>query len=276
MKLNEFYKIADMLAPKTRSDEYCAHYGAYDNSGILVDTGEEIQSVVFSLDLTFQAIEKALEQKANLIVTHHPAIYGKISDIRVQDFSPLGEKLVQCIKNGISVIAMHLNLDCVEGGIDESLQEGISLSANGGIDGAGTRLIEKATIMHPLERGGYGRAYEVAETTLKKLVCGMQTTFQSKRILFYGEEDKKIKKVASFCGSGTDEETVEFAVREGADAIVSSDFKHHIIELAVEKGLSVIALTHYASENYGFEKYYEKIRRQTSVPCIFVTQNELL
>ena len=106
MKLCEFYKIANELAPKTLSDEYCEKYDAYDNSGVLIDVGEEITGVLFSLDLTFAAIEEAIEKKANLIVTHHPAIYGKIDGIRAGDFKPLGEKLVLALKKGISVIAM--------------------------------------------------------------------------------------------------------------------------------------------------------------------------
>lgn len=276
MKLSEFYKILDTVAPKSISDEYCAKYGAYDNSGVLVDTGEEIRGAVFSLDLNFKAIDEAIKQNANLIVTHHPAIYGKISDIRACDFSPLGEKLVKCIKHGISVIAMHLNLDCAKGGIDESLQEGIILASKNEKAGAGTGSIVETAIMHTVENGGYGRAYGVAETTLSSLVCGMQTVFESNRIIYFGEGNKRVSRVASFCGSGADEESVAFAVRTGADTVVSSDFKHHVISLAMEKGLSVIALTHYASENYGLEKYYEKIRRQVNVPCAFVTQYELL
>ena len=85
-----------------------------------------------------------------------------------------------------------------------------------------------------------------------------------------------MKRVASFCGGGADEEAVEFAVRNGAQAMISSDFKHHVLGLALEKGLAVIALTHYASENYGFEKYYEKLRRQVDIPCVYHTDQELL
>ena len=57
---------------------------------------------------------------------------------------------------------------------------------------------------------------------------------------------------------------------------MSSDFKHHILTLASETGLAVVQLTHYASENYGFEKYYRKIRGQAGVPCVFHTDEELL
>ena len=56
MKLIDFYKILDGVAPKRISDEFCAKVGAYDNSGILVDTGEDVKKALFSLDLTWTAI----------------------------------------------------------------------------------------------------------------------------------------------------------------------------------------------------------------------------
>lgn len=270
MKLCEFYKIANEIAPKALSDEYCEKYGAYDNSGILVDAGEEITGVLFSLDLSFAAIEKAIQNKANLIVTHHPAIYGKIDGIRVGDFEPLGEKLVVALKNGISVISMHLNLDAATGGIDESLAQGICLSV-----GAGTRSPQNVGVMHPLSLGGYGRAYDVEKTPLDRLIENIKKTFKTERVCVYGKK-KEIERVASFCGSGADGESVAFAYEQGADAIISSDFKHHVITLALEKNLTVIALTHYASENYGFEKYYQKIRQSIALPCAYHTDEILL
>ncbi len=270
MKLCEIYKIADALAPKALSDEYCQKFGAYDNSGVLVDAGEEITGVLCSLDLSFAAIDAAIRNKANVIITHHPAIYGKIGEIQAGAFEPLGEKLVKALKNGISVISMHLNLDCAKGGIDECLAQGICRSA-----GAGTHSFENFSVMHPLSEGGYGRAYDLPATTLSTLVGNMKKVFSTQRIESY-ERKKEIKRVASFCGAGADEAAVKFAAEQGADAIVSSDFKHHVITLAIERGLSVVALTHYASENYGFEQYYQKIRAGIPLPCVYHTDRELL
>ena len=248
MKLSEIYKIADELAPKKHSDEYCARYGAYDNSGVQVDTGEDIKSVVFSLDLSFSAIDKAIETGANLIITHHPAIYGKMDGVRVGDFSPLGEKLVRCIKHGISVVSMHLNLDSSIGGTDECLQQGVLFACGSETTGAGMR----SSIMHPLENGGYGRVYAIKETSLLDIEEGIKKVFKTQRVLVYGNKENKMGKVASFCGAGADEDAVAFAVREGAQLLVSSDIKHHVLSLALEKGLCVLSITHYASENYGF------------------------
>ncbi len=270
--LQEVYKIADKLAPKALSDEYCALYGAYDNSGVLVDTGEKIEKILFSLDLSRAAVEKAIKKGAKLVVTHHPAIYGKIDAIRSGDFDPLGEKLVECIKNGVSVISMHLNLDAAPGGIDESLMGAVIYAAGGrpeDWDGG-------AAIMHPLSAGGYGRVCDVPETSLGFLAEALKNILPACRLAVYGESGNPVRRAASFCGAGADEEAVRFAWEHGADAIISADFKHHILALAAEKGLAVIQPTHYASENYGFEIYCQKIRERVDVPCVMHTDAALL
>ena len=118
--------------------------------------------------------------------------------------------------------------------------------------------------------------YDVEQTTLCDLVDNMKNIFRTQRILSYGAADKKITRAASFCGAGGDEAGVAFAKKQNADVIVSADFKHHVLTWAVESGLAVIVLTHYASENYGFEKYCKKIRQQAKIPCAFHTDTELL
>ena len=130
--------------------------------------------------------------------------------------------------------------------------------------------------MHNLNDGNYGRVYDINACTLGELAAGMKGIFSTARLLIYGKQDKAVRRVASFCGAGADEESVLFAKKNGADVIVSSDFKHHVITSAMEMGLSVIALTHYASENYGFKNYYEKIRQRVNVPCVFHTDEEWL
>ena len=271
MKLSEIYKIADEIAPKRLSDEYCRAAGAYDNSGLLVEACEEVKGILFSLDLTNAAIDEAIANGCNLIITHHPVIYGKIDHICLGDKTLLGEKLVRCIREGISVISMHLNLDVAKDGIDESLMQGILLAA-GETAGAGMRSI---AIQHPVEDSGYGRVYDINGVALGKLADGMKKVFSTERVLVYGDENRMLTRVASFCGAGVDEHTVLFAVEQGAQVLISADFKHHLLQLLTEKGLSVLILTHYASEQYGFEKYYKKIREQVELPCVYHKENNL-
>ena len=42
MQLKNVYEAIDALAPFALSGEYCDTYGAHDNSGIILDCGEEV------------------------------------------------------------------------------------------------------------------------------------------------------------------------------------------------------------------------------------------
>jgi dinuclear metal center YbgI/SA1388 family protein len=243
VKLHDVYDRLQAFAPKALSDEYCQKYGAYDNSGILLDHGGEVKKILFALDFSAAALDKAEEVGANLIVTHHPAIYAKIGNILSSD--PQGQNLQRAIAKGISVISMHLNFDCAAGGIDEWLMRGI-----GGKEGKVMGLLSQTC--------GYGRVYDVPVQRADALAEEVKTTFSAKRVLCYGEE-RKVKRVASFCGAGASEEAIVWAKENNADCVVSSDFKHHILTMAAERGMSVIVLTHYAAEIYGFEKIYRQL-----------------
>lgn len=254
MQLKEIHDLADGLAPFALSDEYCARYGAYDNSGILADCGREVCGVLFSLDLSSAAVEKAKQVGANVIFTHHPAIYSPIKAL------PADSPLMKAVSAGISVISAHLNLDCAQGGIDESL-----MCALGG---------QECAVMHPLTGGGYGRVYPV-QTDTQALLATIKDKISAQRIVVYGT-NRPISRIASFCGAGLDEGTLAFAKAQGADVLVSSDAKHHLIAQAIEQGMDVILLTHYAAENYGFQLFYEKMKKGLNVPCEYFTDGRLL
>ena len=257
MKLQDVYRLADGIAPFALSGEYREKFGHYDNSGIILDCGEQITGVLFSLDLSGRAVEAAKKSGANCIFTHHPAIYMPIGSLTEHE----GRHVLACAKAHISVISAHLNLDAAEGGIDESLMHGLG----------GRKAI---AAMDALCGGAYGRVYDIAKTPLDEFANRVKATFHTERVIAYGE--KPVGRIASFCGAGFDEGAVGFALKNGADTVVSSDGKHHVITEAAERGLNVVLLTHYAAENYGFEKFYEKMKACLEVPCDFFTDDRLL
>lgn len=274
MKLSEIYAVLDKVAPKRLSDEYCRLYDAYDNSGVLVDTGAEIEKILFTLDLTHAALEEAKSIGAGLIVTHHPVIYGGKKCLTQEE--PMDKALMECIQFGISVISMHLNVDVAKGGIDESLCEAVIQAAAEASDNKTTTKRKKVVeLMHPLQEGGYGRAYAVDECILHELSQALQKRLGCQRTHVYGTKET-VKKVVSCCGAGADEEAVAFAQKVGADVLVSADFKHHVILAALERGVSVLAPTHYATENYGFKNYFMKISKAIKIPCVYHEDKQLL
>lgn len=275
MKFGEFYAFAESFAPIKYSEEFCARYGAYDNSGMLVDFKNEVTGVVFCLDLSEAAVSYAVERGASVIVTHHPAIYAKIAKI---EEGGIGSAVLRAAKNGVSVASFHLNLDAAPGGIDESLGDGIkkAAAAASGKEYA-PRSNEKIMYSFSTSEGGYGRVYDVEKTSARSLKEAFDKEFGGRgHTLLFGAEDKTIGRVASFCGAGADEQSIAYALENGADMIVSSDFKHHLLREAVLSGAVVLCPTHYLSESYGFHRFYKKIAEATEIPCFYYGEDELL
>lgn len=262
MKPNDMLALLEKIAPVSLSDEFCKKYGMYDNSGIIINCGEEIRGALFTLELSRKAVEEAKANGFNIIVTHHPAIYGGINRFDIED-DPQAAALADCIKNGISVISMHLNFDAAPEGIDFNLMRGL-----------GGENAEK--IYMPVTGGGYGRVYAVKPQSFKTYADCCAKEFSSARVLAYGDKARQVKKVASFCGAGCNEKAIAFAKLNGADVFVSSDMKHHEILALLEAGINVLHMTHYAAENYGFEKIYLKLEKQLKVPSKYFTYTELL
>ena len=260
MKSTEFFNIIAPIAPIAYSKEFCSRYGAYDNSGLLIDCGNEVRAAVFALDLSAAAVEKAAKIGAGAIVTHHPAIYSKLSSLSCGDET--GGAVLAAARAGISVISMHLNLDAAEDGIDECLARAVRLAARDALGEPGcdaataagdtAGAAEEKMLNFACGSGGYGRVYDLAggkEVSAAALKLSLDRVISGKHTLLYASAYKKVKRAASFCGAGADEEAVAFAVKNGADALISSDFKHHILKEAVSRGMVVIAPTHYASES---------------------------
>jgi dinuclear metal center YbgI/SA1388 family protein len=236
----------EKLAPLSLSHKMIEK-GCYDNSGIIIENHDQVKGVLFTLDLSENAVKSAIEKGCDTIVTHHPAIYTPVKNLSVNG---LTRAIVYAVKAGLNVISMHLNLDIADGGIDECLAKALGAK--------NAKIIEMVT-----ENQGYGRLFEVDKTTLNAFVLQMKKTFGCDKIINYGTSE--VQKVASFCGSGG--ESALGAVINGlidADTIVTSDLAHHILLGLVEKNKNVVVIPHYVSENYGFNEFFISVGKNLS------------
>lgn len=239
MKINEVLKTLDNYAPLKLSDELIKQIGGYDNVGIIADVEGDITGIVFTLDLTDESIDKAKEIGANLIVTHHPAIYDPLLKL---DY--VKSPILRAVNEKIGVISMHLNLDCAVKGIDYYLAKGLGA--------------KKQKIIYQVDKNcGYGRVYETS-TTLSEIKERYEREFLTSKVMVFGDFDREIKKVASYCGAGLDDTAISTIT--DVDLYVSADIKHHIILSALKRGKCVMQVTHYSSEMYGFREFYKAVK----------------
>ena len=89
----------------------------YDNSGFLLGkTDIEVTGVLAAIDLTPNVIDEAITNGCNMIVTHHPFIFGGLK--RITSDSEAGRMVFSLVEHGIAVYAAHTNLDNMKEGIN--------------------------------------------------------------------------------------------------------------------------------------------------------------
>ncbi len=98
-----------------------------DNVGLMVGTEKsEVKKIFLCLELNPKALDEAIRQKCNLIITHHPFIFRPIKKINYSRDTK-SELLRLLIKNDISLYSAHTNLDFTVDGVSYSLARKLGL-----------------------------------------------------------------------------------------------------------------------------------------------------
>ena len=98
----------------------------YDNSGLQIGTLEnQVTGILLALDCTEEIVDEAIAKKLNLIIVHHPIFFKGIK--RITPTHSIGRIVQRCIKNEITVYAIHTNLDNHILGVNGKIAEKIGL-----------------------------------------------------------------------------------------------------------------------------------------------------
>lgn len=198
----------------------------YDNVGLLVGDGrEKVTGVLVCLDCTDEAISEAVKQGANLIVTHHPVIFDPLKSVTEQSL------VYRLIKNGISVISAHTNLDQADDGVNDALAEAVGLSD-----------VEKIAD----SEGFFYRIGELSEPATSEELARAISEKLSLPVKYVGNSSF-IKRVAVCSGSGGS--MLGEVINTGVDAYITADIKHNVFMEAHEAGLTLIDAGHFNSED---------------------------
>ena len=94
----------------------------WDNCGFSVgDPYAEVSKALIALDCTEEVVDEAIECGADIIIAHHPLIFGGVKKISPQNW--LGRTIIKAIQHNITIYAAHTNMDKAAGeGIPYSRQ----------------------------------------------------------------------------------------------------------------------------------------------------------
>lgn len=99
---------------------------SYDNARLLVgDKTWECTGVLTALDSTEAVIDEAIAKNCNLVVAHHPIIFGGLKSITGNSY--IEKTVIKAIKNDIAIYAIHTNLDNISQGVNKIIADKLGL-----------------------------------------------------------------------------------------------------------------------------------------------------
>ena len=204
----------------------------WDNVGLLAGSRErDVDTVYIALDATDEVVDAASECGAQLLLTHHPMIFGGLKSVTTDDY--VGERLIRLIRNDISYYAMHTNYDVM--GMAELAADMLDLK-------------DRKVLEEVLDGEGIGRVGDLPRSmTLEECANFVKGRFRLPNVKIFGEPEKQVQRAAICPGSGKSE--AKPALSMGAEVYITGDIDHHTgIDMA-DCGMAIIDAGHYGVEH---------------------------
>lgn len=217
----------------------------FDNVGLMVgDREKDVNRVILALDCTLDVIEEAKENKADLIITHHPLIFRKPSNITTDTLQ--GKKIIELIKNDISLYSSHTNLDSSLNGLNHTIAKLLGFNES-----------KVLSVNKNDPKAGLGRMIDLnEEKNLDDIIKLVKNNLNISNLRVVRGKNK-VSKIAIINGSGQD--FIFKAMSKGSDCIITGDTTYHFASDYKEMGISILDVGHFSSEWLVFLKVMENI-----------------
>lgn len=204
----------------------------WDNVGhLLGDPDRAVERVLVALDITEGVADEAIASGCQLVVAHHPVMNCRWTPVQnIRDDTFQGHLFLKLLRNNVSAICMHTNLDIAWGGVNDALAQRLELVDPG-----------------PLCENGLGRVGEYPESVALADYVRFVCQALGCNGLRYADAGKPVRRVA--VGGGACGEFEEDAIRAGCDTFVTADLSYHQFLDAAGKGINLIDAGHFPTEN---------------------------
>lgn len=237
MKAGEIASVIENYAPLSLQE-------SWDNSGFCIGDGEsEVRKLLLGFDCTPELVGEAVREGADMIVTHHPLIFGGLKKISAS--SPVGEAVIEAVKHDIVVYACHTNMDKVLWGVSGKLASCIGL--------------EDVEILDENPEGyGLGVVGNLPEPMAAEKFVAKIREILSLKCVRTSKLVKTISRVALCGGSG--HSLIEKAKASGADVYISGDIGYH--NFFCPDDFMIMDIGHFESEVHIIETIYDIVHEK--------------
>lgn len=218
----------------------------WDNSGLIIGFEDrEVHRILTCLELDMRNVEEAISKDVQMVITHHPPIFGGLTGLRTS--VPSEAVILELIKNDISVYASHTPFDKIAGGNNDALAGLLELKNV--TDLAGRKVPDVKKMLKEPSEMHVGRIGELKKPLPFSQVidfCCDALLVEPMQLRVVGDLNREITKVGICTGAGA--EYALQAERMGAQAFITGDLKYHQAREAAHYGMCVIDAGHYGTE----------------------------
>lgn len=234
---------------------------SWDNVGLLV--GDELAGVariMTCLTITPESAEEAIQEQAQLIVTHHPLPFHSLKRLTTE--ATPTRLLWQLARAGIAVYSPHTAFDSAAEGINQLALERLGCN----------QIRPLAPRLNDPESLGAGRCGDLpAAVSLLDVAARIKTLYDVSSVQLVGAPDRMIARCASACGSGGS--FIAATAENHCDLLLTGEASFHDCLEARARQLSLILVGHYASERFGVEHLAGKLAAE--FPTVHVWPSRL-
>lgn len=212
---------------------------SWDQCGLQVgDPEAPVERLLVALDPSSATLKEARDRACQCLVSHHPLLVQPLKAVRADHFP--SNLVIAAVLGGIHLIAAHTNVDAARDGTNEVLGGKLSVVRMEPLEGDESRIGED-------RYGGMGRVGSLPQAmAFAALVVKTSDALGGIPLRAVGDAKRQIARVALCSGSGGS--LMEQAIRAGVDVFITGDIKYHDAQRAVEAGLALIDVGHFASE----------------------------
>ncbi len=229
MRVKDLIVYLEEIAPK-RLEE------SYDNTGLILGEEEaELSKIVLCLDASVSALDYAIKHKAQLVLSHHPAIFNAIKNFTKNTIE--NTVLIKAIKNNIALYSYHTNYDSAKGGLTDALCRKFGVKN------------KMPIIPHFSSQGEYGagRHGNIDSISNQDFIQLVKSNLSIDIIRFVGQIPSIVSKVAIYNGS-YDNAILEELRNIHPDVLITGDLKYHDAQQLMAYDIFTIDAGHYATE----------------------------
>ena len=255
MKLEELLKTLDDVAPLQYAEPW-------DNVGLLAgDLDQDVLKVILTIDLTMPVLQESQANGCQLVIAYHPPIFTGLT--RIDARSPVGIALGQ----RLAIYSPHTALDAATGGTNDHLAEAAGLLSRVPI-----RKVASSVSTSSSELIGMGRIGSVSPSSRRGLIERVKGGLGLDQVLVAGPLEGRLNRVAVAAGAAGD--LLQLAIRQGADAVITGEVRHHDALAAAEAGVMVICTRHSSSERRALIPLRDRLAEAHPSVCFFVSERD--